>query len=222
MLHAASGEENANYKTLKWTQHFNNLYLSNRDDEILRKALILCKRQESRFRPWFHIYMAEHYARSNSPKGMNELTVASYFGLVRLVYPLLDCDSTLILSTDDYARSPLWWAARNGHGHIALPLLEILDLSIDSHRHVVERAFPVTVLRGDEKVVTVLLDTGLEMMSSLYIGWTALQWATAKDHYDVVRTLLTREKNSETSMQRIKEALFLAAAKDIVLYCSFF
>ena len=213
MLHTASMRVNANYKTLKWTRHFNKLYLSGGDDEILTKALILCKRQETRLRPWFHIYMVEHYARSNYPKGMNELTVASYFGLVRLVYPLLDCDPTLVLSTDDYARSPLWWAARNGHGDTIRPLLDKSDPSIDSHLLAIERVFPVAVLSGGQEVVTVLLKTGLEMMSSLYIGWTALQWATAKDHYDVVRTLLTREKNSETSMKRIEEALFLAVAK---------
>ena len=213
MHHTASMRANANYKTLKWTRHFNNLYLSDGDDEILTKALILCKRQETRLRPWFHIYMVEHYARSNYPKGMNELTVASYFGLVRLVYPLLDCDPTLVLSTDDYARSPLWWAARNGHGDTIRPLLDKLDLSIDNHRLAIERVFPVAVLSGDQEIVTVLLKTGLEMMSSLYVGWTALQWATATDHYDVVKTLLTREKNSETSMKRIEEALFLAVAK---------
>ena len=213
MLHTASVRANANYKTLKWTRHFNNLSVSDGDDDILTKALILCKRQENRLRPWFHIYMINHYARSNYPRGMNELTIASYFGLVRLVYPLLDCDPALVLSTDDYARSPLWWAARNGHCDIIRPLLEKLDPSINSHRLAIERVFPVAVLSGDREVVHVLLETGLEMMSSLYIGWTVLQWATARDHYDVVRTLLTREKNSKTSMERIEEALFLAAAK---------
>ena len=213
MLHTTSVRANADYKTLKWTRHFNNLYLSDGDDEILTKALILCKRQETRLRPWFHIYMINHYARSNYPKGMNELTVASYFGLVRLVSPLLDYDPALVLSTDDYARSPLWWAARNGHGDTIRPLLEKLDPSINSHRLAIERVFPVAVLSGDQEIVNILLETRLEMMSSLYIGWTALQWATSKDHYDVVRTLLAREKTSETSMKRIEEALLLAAAK---------
>ena len=103
------------------------------------------------------------------PKGMNNLTIASYFGLVRLVYPLLDCDPALVLSTDDYARSPLWWAARNGHRDTIRPLLEKLDPSIDSHRLAIERVSPVAVLSGEQEVVNVLLETGLEMMSSLYI-----------------------------------------------------
>ena len=84
---------------------------------------------------------------------------------------------------------------------------------IDSHCLAIERVLPVAVLSGDQKVVTIHLKTGLEMMSSLYVEWTALQWATATDHYNVVRTLLTREKNSKTGMKRIEEALFLAAAK---------
>ncbi|KAM0802973.1 hypothetical protein BDR22DRAFT_75416 [Usnea florida] len=43
------------------------------------------------------------------------------------------------------------------------------------------------------------------MMSSLYIGWTALQGATATDHHYVVRDPLTREKNSETNLEAKNE-----------------
>lgn len=139
--------------------------------------------------------------------------IASYFGVMSLVYPLLDRDPTLVLSRDDYARSPLWWAARKGHAHIIRWLLEKIDLSIASNRRAIETAFPVAVLSGHERVVSALLGTGLEMISTLYNGWTALQWAIAKNHYDVVKTLLTREKKSETSMKRVEEGLSLAAAK---------
>ena len=47
--------------------------------------------------------------------------------------------------------------------------------SIDSHRLAIERVFPVAVLSGDQELGILLLKTGLGMMSSLYIGWTALQ-----------------------------------------------
>lgn len=197
----------------KWTRHFNSLLPSD-DVEIREKASLLCEPQESQFRPWLHVYLVEHDQWSHTPQGMTGLMVASYFGVTRLVSELLGRDPTLVLSNDDYARSPLWWAARNGHVYVVRLLLEELDLRVDSDRRAIEIAFPVAVLSGHEPVVNALLRTGLELISTLHNGWTALQWAIAKNHLDVVKTLLTREdRSSETSMKRIEEGLSLAATK---------
>ena len=145
---------------------------------------------------------------------MTGLVVASYFGVTRLVSELLGQDPTLVLSSDDYARSPIWWAVRNGYVHVVRALLEKLDLCVDSDRRAIETAFPVGVLSGHEPVVTILLSTGLELISTFHNGWTALQWAIAANHHDVVKSLLTREeRSSETSMKRIEEGVSLAAAK---------
>ena len=197
----------------QWTRHFNNLHPSD-DVEIRERASMLCEPQKSQFRPWLHVYLVEHDQRFHISQGMNGLIVASYLGATRLVSELLGRNPTLMLSSDDYARSPLWWAARNGHVHVVRALLEKLDLRVDSDRRAIEIAFPVAVLSGHEPVVSVLLRTGLELISNLHSGWTALQWAIAKNHHDVVKNLLTTEdRSSETSMKRIEEGLSLAAAK---------
>ena len=207
---AFSQRGKADFEVLKWTHHLNYSYLCD-DVEILERALMLCEPQDYNFQSWVYVYLAGH-DRGHNLRGMNSLMAASYFGVMCLFHLLLESDPTLVLSRDDYGRSPLWWASSNGHAHIALLLLRDMDMAIDIDRRAVQTAFSVAVLSGHEQVVSVLLDTGLEMISTLYNGWTALQWAISEDHYDVAKLLLTREETSETKMKRIEEGLFLAAA----------
>jgi ankyrin repeat protein len=63
------------------------------------------------------------------PKSASSLTIASYFGLDAVVKLLLetgkvDVDSNGVdFQGDDDGRTPLWWAARNGHEAVVKLLL---------------------------------------------------------------------------------------------------
>lgn len=67
------------------------------------------------------------------------------------------------------------------------------------------------------EVVTVLLNQVWKIISTLYNGWTALQLATMKNHYDAAKILLPGEKKLKTSMKRIGVDLSLAAGHYSIL-----
>jgi ankyrin repeat domain-containing protein 50 len=85
-------------------------------------------------------------------------------------------------------RTPLWWAAENGHEAVVKLLLETMD--VDSKDTDGQTPLSWAAERGHEAVVKLLLETGkMDVDSKAKYGQTPLSWAAQNGHEAVVKLL---------------------------------
>ncbi|KAH0541245.1 hypothetical protein FGG08_004250 [Glutinoglossum americanum] len=144
------------------------------------------------------IYLSERrLSRSDeeAPESVTGLHLLGYFGLSKIARLLLKCQSVTADSKDDYGRTPLSWAARNGHEAVVRLLAEREDVDTDS-----KDVFGLTPLswaatKGHESVVQLLVkreDVDANSESRLWT-LTPLSHAAKKGHEAVVRLLAEHE-----------------------------
>ncbi|KAF4215380.1 hypothetical protein CNMCM5878_008086 [Aspergillus fumigatiaffinis] len=136
------------------------------------------------------------------PRQMTSMHLAAYFGLSDIVQTLIrnqhDPDTE-----DSSKRTPLSWAAANGHEAVVkvLPDTGAAVNSVDGYGKV-----PLLWAAGNghETVVKVLLDRGAAVDKVDTTGFTLQIWASENGHEGVVKTLLERGAavNSAEDMAR--------------------
>ena len=131
------------------------------------------------------------------PRQMTGIHLAAYFGLKNTLELLLDTGKVDADLKDGYGRTPLWWAAGNGHEAVVKLLLDTGKVDADLK----DSAYGQTPLswaaeNGHEAVVKLLLDTGkvdADSKDSKY-GQTPLSWAAKIGHEAIVKLLLDSGK----------------------------
>ncbi|KAI9776598.1 MAG: hypothetical protein M1839_009502 [Geoglossum umbratile] len=131
------------------------------------------------------------------PKQMTGVHVAAYFGLVGTIMGLLKNGHNPDLQ-DSYGRTPLSWAAENGHEAAVKLLLATEKIDVDS-KNSYNRRTPLSwaAENGQEAVVKLLLATekvDVDSKDSSNGGRTPLSWAAENGHEAVVKLLLATEK----------------------------
>src|SRR4051812_24915522 len=111
---------------------------------------------------------------------MTGLHLAAYFGLENVTSFLLN--SNVPESRDSYSRTPLSWAAENGHEATVKLLLE-KGADIESKERFGKTPLPLAANRGHEAVVKLLLEKGAEINLK---DKTPLLWATRNGHEAVI------------------------------------
>ncbi|RAK82865.1 ankyrin, partial [Aspergillus costaricaensis CBS 115574] len=141
-------------------------------------------------RKWAAIYKRTRYEFPDS----NDTLMASYLGLtaIRIVQLLLDTRRVDVESKDSEGRTPLSWAAENGHEGVVQLLLDTGRIDMESKDSEYGRT-PLSwaARNGHERVIQLLLDTGrvdVESKDSEY-GQTPLSWAAENGHEGVVQLL---------------------------------
>ena len=133
----------------------------------------------------------------NIPKQMTSLHLAAYFGVNEAVQFLIGSDSPD--PEDSYGRTPLSWAAMNGH-EVVVKLL--LDKGAELETKDTEyRRTPLSYAArsGHEAVVKLLLDKGAELETKdTEYGRTPLAWATENGYEAVVKLLLEEGAELDT------------------------
>ena len=124
------------------------------------------------------------------PKQMTGLHLAAYFGIQEAAHILLQRWQNVDLS-DSYGRTPLSYAAENGHDAVVRLLLD-KGADIESKDYNRGRT-PLSwaAENGHEAVVKLLLGAdGIDVNSKNGNGQTALWWAAGSGHEAVVKLLL--------------------------------
>ena len=123
------------------------------------------------------------------------IQLAAYFGLRESVSTLLDKNAN-VESKDMEHRTPLSWAAENGHEAVVKLLLDKnADVESKDDRYG-QTPLSWAAENGHEAVVKLLLDKNADVESKDdEYGRTPLSWAAEKGHKGVVKLLL--DKNSD-------------------------
>jgi ankyrin repeat protein len=132
------------------------------------------------------------------PKQMTGLHLAAYFGLQRITTALLrngyDADVK-----DSYGRTPLSWAAGNGHEAVVKLLLEKgVELETKDKSNYGQTPLSWAAGNGHEAAVKLLLEKGAELETKSNDGQTPLSYAAWNGHEAVVKLLLEKGAELET------------------------
>ncbi|KAI9766614.1 MAG: hypothetical protein M1840_006425 [Geoglossum simile] len=130
------------------------------------------------------------------PRKMTGVHVAAYFGLVGTIMGLLKKEYNPDLQ-DSYGRTPLSWAAKNGHEAVVKLLLATERVNLDS-KATIYKGTPLSwaAENGHQAVVKLLLATERVDLDSKDISWerTPLSWAAGNGYDAVVKLLLATER----------------------------
>ncbi|KAI9860058.1 MAG: hypothetical protein M1813_006406 [Trichoglossum hirsutum] len=161
---------------------------------LLDKRKVLCASQALFIVP--EVWRSPEYSQG-FPKDFHGVHYAAYFGLMDIIKLLFESAKVDVDSKDTYGRTPLSWAAGNGHEAVVKLLLATEKVDVDPKDSYSGRT-PLSwaAVNGHEAVVKLLLATekvDLDSKSTSY-GRTPLSWAAENGHEAVVKLLLETEK----------------------------
>jgi ankyrin repeat protein len=143
------------------------------------------------------------------PKQMTGLHLAAYFGVSKEVNDLLS-HGYKPDSHDTYDRTPLSWAAENGHEAVVKLLLET-GTEVDSKANDGQTPLSWAAENGREAVVKVLLEKRADVDSKDHWGQTPLSRATENGHETIVKLLLDNGADIEAKTSEGRTPLSRAA-----------
>ncbi|KAF3196038.1 hypothetical protein TWF225_000389 [Orbilia oligospora] len=192
------------YSASHWAAHLRNsrINLVGREAEWI---LGLCDATSKRCITWFRVYWAG--TNTNFPSGATTLIIASYFGLLNIVKPLLKSrldERAGINGVDsEYRRSALSWAAENGFDNVIEELLKVprwKGISVMVKRkakvNIVDAygRTPLTYAVWGRHITVIkqLLEAGARMDLKDDVGGTPTSYAICSGSDDVIQQLFKR------------------------------
>ncbi|CAG8982672.1 hypothetical protein HYALB_00014050 [Hymenoscyphus albidus] len=126
-----------------------------------------------------------------TPKNITGVHLAAYFGIKAVVQLLLDNATEADLQCSN-GRTPLSWAARNGHEAVVKLLLQTDKVDADSK----DNKYGQTPLswaaeNGHEAVVKLLLLNNADYAIKSYDGWTVMELAALNTYNSIEQLLVT-------------------------------
>ena len=143
------------------------------------------------------------------PKQMIGLHLAAYFGATTVITALLQ-DTHLPDVEDLQGRTPLLWAAEQGHAAVVKLLLK-KGAKLESKDIYGRSPLSWAVEMGHAAVVKLLLEKGAKLGSKDIYGQTPLLWAIKNEHEVVAKLLLQKGAKLESKDNEGRTSLFWAA-----------
>ncbi|KAK5637085.1 hypothetical protein RRF57_012797 [Xylaria bambusicola] len=182
------------YSARNWNAHFLEAGFSDHAD-IIPRALRICDPHFKSCNLWLGMDWPAIFMTRPAPP--NSLMVSSFCGNGVVARLLLEEDAADLDSTDSiYGRTPLLWAARDGHLDIVQILLD-RGANIDMDDNEGYSPLSWAAENGHVEVTKLLLDKGADMESVAHNGTTALSLAAAYGNAEVVKLLIERGTNLE-------------------------
>ena len=158
---------------------------------------------------WYYRGYSQH-----APRNLTGAHIAAYFGLGELVMTLLKNGHDLDLGDSD-SRTPLSFAAENGHEAVAELLLTQAEVDPDSRAVYGQTPFSRAAMKGHKAVVELLLaQDGVDPDAKDDNGRTPLSWAAQNGHGAVVELLLVQDGVDPDSKDNIGQTLLSWAAEN--------
>ncbi|KAI7974824.1 hypothetical protein EIK77_004916 [Talaromyces pinophilus] len=151
--------------------------------------------------------------RSSAPSGQirwSPLLFATKNGLVTTVKRLLENGISLDVKDDTYRRSPLAWAALEGHKDVVALLLKH-GANTEAEDKSRQTPLMLAAMKGHDTVVEILLKQGANIESEDQRRRVALSWAAGEGHNFVVDLLLKWDADIESMDVSWNTPLTLAA-----------
>ena len=128
------------------------------------------------------------------PTYMTGVHLAAYFGLNEVTNTLLR-NGVPLNSKDSDGRTPLWYAAKNGHVAVVQLLLAKDSIDLDSKDTRGLTPLSWAAWNGHEAMVKLLLaEDGVDPQpKEILVGRTPLSWAAWNGHEKVVKLLLAKD-----------------------------
>jgi hypothetical protein len=115
------------YAAVNWASHFRKAQVDEKSS-LLQSTLKICEPSSRRFQIWFSRYWKIEESYERKPEKFINFHVAALNGLEALVRLLLATGAVDADAKDAYGRTPLSWAARNGHEAV----VRLIQLAKDS------------------------------------------------------------------------------------------
>jgi ankyrin repeat protein len=166
---------------------------------------------------WICIYrILERYSNSCPPEGASLVHVISMCGVAGVLWTILERADQVGINIDGKdlsRRTPLWWAAAQGHDAVVRLLLDRGAYTNAADKWG-QTPLLLAVKKGHEAIVRLLLDQGAHTDAADEDGWTPLLWAAENGHKAVVRLLLDRGAYTNAADKLSGQTpLLLAAAR---------
>ncbi|PCD23153.1 hypothetical protein AU210_014676 [Fusarium oxysporum f. sp. radicis-cucumerinum] len=165
---------------------------------------------------WVRIYKAlEPYAGDCPSSGSVVVHIVARHGLTKLLSCLLlDTGKVDIDAKDEKGRTPLSWAAQNGHEAVVKMLLDTGKVDVDAKDEKGWTPLSRAAQNGREAVVKMLLDTGkVDVDAKDEKGWTPLSRAAQNGREAVVKMLLDTKVDVDTRDKQGRTPLSWAAER---------
>ncbi|XEU97295.1 hypothetical protein FSHL1_002581 [Fusarium sambucinum] len=148
------------------------------------------------------------YFSSFLSRKMTGLHLACFFGLSKAIDSLLGLGHSLKLE-DTNGRTPLYYAAQNGHKAV-VELLLVAGADVDAAGQDGETALSIAAEEGYLEVIEKLLLAGADINAAGQDGETALYRATWGGHLEVIEKLLSAGADINAAGQDGETALYRA------------
>ncbi|KAF4213269.1 hypothetical protein CNMCM5878_000164 [Aspergillus fumigatiaffinis] len=184
------------YAAENWTTHFREASIIP-TAAILPSALRICEPSSRSYAAWFGIFwMTTSFTSFVKTNDFSNLMLASYCGHYAIAKALLEQGADVDSKDSRYGRTPLSWAAENGHKEVVQLLIQTGKVDVDSKdSRCGQTPLSWAAKIGHKGVVQLLIQTGkADVDSKSPSGLTPLSWAAARGRKEVVQLLIQTGK----------------------------
>ena len=180
------------YAASHWANHAHEVQVD------VKEVALPFLRNESLASATNQVISAPPYRYPGYSQGWQEtgLHVVARFGLQDFLASLLECNEYADSKDAQYGRTPLSWAAENGHEAVVKLLLE-KAIDVDSKDNSNQTPLLWAARNGHEAVVRLLLEKAADVDSDARYGRTPLSWAARNGHEAVAKLIESKTQRSQ-------------------------